>query len=139
MVFTGSSLCPNGIDLDLRKGYGIRELKHRGKKAGKLTDECSLEEIPNGFFAVCFQKARSRTGKMDVADDRLIPFFALYPFGMVPVEPGIAFLIENMQGFVAKFTELGPPSGTALDGFVIEYLTDHVNFLPAVDLIPDTL
>ena len=76
---------------------------------------------------------------MNMTDDRFIPFFSFNPIGMIPTEPCIALLIEHIQGFVAEFAELGAPTRAALYGFIRQYLSNHVNFLSIVDLIPDAL
>src|SRR5262245_12792812 len=76
---------------------------------------------------------------MDMLDDRFVALFPLNPTTFVPGKPLAAFLVENMEGFVAKFGELGTPSSTTLDCLVLQNLADNVNLLPVIDLVPDAL
>ena len=56
-----------------------------------------------------------------------------------PLEPAVLLLIEHEQRLVAQFGELGAPAGPAADRAVLEDRADDVDFLAAVDLIPQRL
>jgi hypothetical protein len=76
---------------------------------------------------------------MNMADNRLICFFALHPFQFIPGEPLVSLLVKNMQWFIANFAEFGAPAGAAFDSLIVEDFSDYKSFLTAVNLVPDTL
>src|SRR5262245_55370901 len=76
---------------------------------------------------------------MNMLDDRFVVLFPLNPTTFVPGKPLAALLIENMEGLVAEFGELGAPPSTTLDCLVLENLANNVNLLPVIDLVPDAL
>src|SRR5438132_919249 len=56
-----------------------------------------------------------------------------------PSTPSVLFLIEDVEWLVAKLRELCTPTGTALDGAVLQNMPDNKDLLAIVDLVPDAL
>src|SRR5688572_7734857 len=88
------------------------------------------------LLAVLVNLARPGAGEMGVRDLR----HALRPPVVTgPAEPAVLLLVEHAQRLVAQLRELGAPAGAAAHRAVVEDHADDVDFLAAVDLIPDRL
>src|SRR5882724_1687004 len=61
------------------------------------------------------------------------------PRRAVPMKPSALLLIEDEERLVAELREFRTPAGAALDGPIVENVTDHVDLLAAVHLMPDRL
>src|SRR5688500_4735470 len=76
---------------------------------------------------------------MGLANNGLVAFLMFDPFLLIPGKPGVALLVEDMQGLIAELGELGAPAGAAFNGFVFQDLADDKDLLAVIDLIPDAL
>src|SRR5262245_60196740 len=76
---------------------------------------------------------------MRMCDPRLGNSIQPQPVISRPSEPAVLRLVEDVQWLVAQLCELRAPSGAAAHGLVVEDRPDDVDFLTAVDLIPERL
>src|SRR5205823_5183987 len=82
------------------------------------------------------QEPRARSGEAWMRDHGIL---GREPRRTIPAKPGILLLIEDAEWLVAELGEFRTPAGAALDGAVVENVTDHVDLLAAVHLMPDRL
>src|SRR5689334_11568588 len=80
--------------------------------------ERAREEFVDGAASILFELARARAGDVYVGDAGELIAFEPYPVAVIPVEPGVLLLVEDVERLVAELGEFRAPAGAALDRFV---------------------
>src|SRR5687767_4898524 len=105
-----------------------------------ILTERTGEKLLDRPFAAGLKRPCAGSGEMLMLDDRRVRLIVdLPPVVAVPPEPAVLVLIEDVERLVAQFGELGAPAGSAAHGAIVEDRSDHVDFLAAVDLVPERL
>src|SRR5262245_61044596 len=131
-----------GAGTTIRNSAASRKKSSGGWTGGpksRRSAERPSEQILDRFLSVRLQRARSGTGEMRVRNDRRVRRAALLPVLAAPREPAVLLLIEDVQRLVAQLRELRAPARAAAHRPIIEDRADDVDFLAAVDLVPDRL
>src|SRR5205085_3277871 len=97
------------------------------------------EEVVDGAAAILFELPRACACEVCMGDGRQLIAREPGPVALVPLEPRVLPLVEDVERLVAELGELRAPARAALDRLVFEYLADDVNLLALIDLIPDAL
>src|SRR5438132_1673940 len=96
----------------------------------------SIEKIVDRLLPVRLKYSSSGPRETRVGDPRI--GFG-YPRIAGPSVPPVLLLIEDVERFVAQFREFRPPPCASFHGAVFENVSDDVDFLAAVHLVPDAL
>src|ERR1043166_7043352 len=105
-------------------------------QAGALRKRATEERVDR-VLRVRLQSPRARAAEMGMRDRR--PGAHLLPHVAGPRAPVVFLLIEDKQRLITQLREFGAPPGTAADGVIRQDRADDVDFLAAVDLIPERL
>src|SRR2546423_13923689 len=93
------------------------------------------EEVADGATAIRFELARASAAEVDMLDDRQRVAREFHPVALIPLEPGVLRLVEDVERLVAELGKLRAPPGAGFDGFVFEDFAEDVKLLPLVDVV----
>src|SRR5213593_2175845 len=129
----GPSKAPALRDMLSACSAGLKESRY------VLRRERTREQILDRTLPIVFQCTRTGAGEVRMRDDGAVRLPARLPGAAAPGAPAILLLIEHLQWLVAQLRELRAPAGPAADRVVVEDRANHVDFLPAVHLVPQRL